>query len=369
MRTLFLLLALAFLPRAHAWESARPGWRYEFPRDHGAHPGFKTEWWYFTGNVRDVRSGRELGYELTFFRQGIRAPGERGLVGAAPRSRFATDEFRFAHLAVSDLTGGDTFHYDAKQSRGAFGEAGSEDPGVPGSRLAWMDDWTLTAQADGTWRIAARAAKIGLELVLRSTKPPVIHGEDGVSQKSPGEGNASHYYSFTRLETAGRISLEGKVLEVQGTSWFDHEWASNQLGADQVGWDWFCVQFDDGTELMLYGLRQRDGTYTATSSGTLVDAAGNTTHVRPGEFQMRPLARWKSPRTKGDYPVAWEVSLPAHGLALRLETPLRAQELALGAVNYWEGAIRVNGTRAGRPVKGVGYMELTGYAGELGALR
>ena len=293
----FLVLAAAApLP---AWESARPGWRYEFPRDHGAHRDFKTEWWYFTGNVRDAKSGREFGYELTFFRQGIRPPGERRPAAAegegSPRSRFATDDFRFAHFAVTDLAGGGTFHHDAKMSRGAFGEAGSGDPAKPGEALAWMDDWSLTPQADGTWRIAARAGKIELDLILRPAKPPVIHGENGVSQKSLGDGNASHYYSFTRLETSGRLGVDGTSFEVGGTSWFDHEWASNQLGVNEVGWDWFCVQFDDGTDLMLYGLRRRDGTISETSSGTLVDAAGNATHVRRGGIRAAPARALEIP--------------------------------------------------------------------------
>ncbi len=348
------------------WTFAAPGWKYEFPRDHGPHRNFKTEWWYFTGNLRDAKSGRAFGYELTFFRQGIRPAA----AGVAPEggSRFAVDDFKFAHFAISELDG-KRFHFDARVTRGAFGEAGFGDPTVAGRPFAWIEDWQLIAQADGSWRVAARTGEMEIDLILRPDKPPVLHGADGVSQKADGAGNASHYYSFTRLQTTGRLAVEGRGFEVSGTSWFDHEWASNQLGKDQVGWDWFCFQFDDGAELMLYALRRRDGSIDPNSSGTLVEANGVETHLRREDFTLTAGRRWRSDRTKGTYPVAWEISVPGHGLAIRVETPLDDQELSLGVINYWEGAVRATGSRAGRALTGVGYMELTGYAEELGALR
>lgn len=348
------------------WTFATPGWNYEFPRDHGPHRNFKTEWWYFTGNLRDAKSGRTFGYELTFFRQGIRPPGPNP--NPAGASRFAVDDFKFAHFAVSEIDG-KRFHFDSKVTRGAFGEAGFGDPSAMGQRLAWIDDWNLTPQADGSWRIAARTDKFEIDFILRPIKAPVAHGADGVSQKADGVGNASHYYSFTRMETTGRLAVEGRGFDVSGTTWFDHEWASNQLGKEQVGWDWFCFQFDDGTELMLYALRRRDGTIDPNSSGTLVDANGGITHLRRADFSLAAGRHWQSDRTKGSYPVAWEISVPGRGLTIRVETPLDDQELSLGVINYWEGAVRATGTRAGRALTGVGYMELTGYAEELGALK
>ncbi len=348
------------------WTFATPGWKYEFPRDHGPHRNFKTEWWYFTGNLRDAKSGRAFGYELTFFRQGIRpAAGDPAPVGA---SRFAVEDFKFAHFAISEIDG-KRFHFDSKVTRGAFGEAGFGDPSAAGQPLAWIDGWQLTPQADGSWRIAARTEKIEIDFLLRADKPPVVHGINGVSQKAEGARNASHYYSFPRLQTTGRLAVDGRGFMVTGTSWFDHEWASNQLGRDQVGWDWFCFQFDDGTELMLYTLRRRDGSIDPNSSGTLVDANGGTTHLRREDFALVAGKRWKSERTKGNYPIAWELSIPSLGLAVRVETPLADQELSLGVINYWEGAVRATGTRAGRALTGVGYMELTGYAEELSALK
>ncbi|MBS0660307.1 MAG: carotenoid 1,2-hydratase [Verrucomicrobia bacterium] len=347
-----------------AWRQAAPGWRYEFPRDHGAHPDFKTEWWYFTGNVRDAATGRAYGYELTFFRQGVTPP-------AAPRagaSRFAVSDFKFAHFAITEIDGR-RFHYDSKLARGAFGEAGFAEAARPGERLAWIDDWQLTPQADGAWRIEARTKTLALDLLIRPTKPPVIHGVDGASVKSAATGSASHYYSFTRLETRGRLSVEGRSAEVAGLSWFDHEWASGQLDPGQVGWDWFALQFEDGSELMLYALRRREGGIDAASSGTLVEANGQTRHLTRGEIEFTPRRSWASPRTKGRYPVEWSVRLPTLELELQITPTLDAQELALGPISYWEGAIRVTGMRRGQPVRGSGYLELTGYAGELKSLR
>lgn len=359
-----LAVALALGAAAQEWQPAKAGWQYEFPRDHGVHRAFKTEWWYFTGNVRDVKSGRAFGFELTFFRQGIRPPGP-------PRpgaSRFAVDDFKFAHFAISDLEG-KKFHFESKISRGAFGEAGFGDSAQAGEALAWIDDWRLTPQADGTWRIEARTKTLELDLTLRSTKPPVIHGTDGVSVKSAGTGNASHYYSFTRLETRGRLSVEGRAAEVAGTSWFDHEWASSQLDAGQIGWDWISLQFEDGSELMLYALRRRDGSIDPASSGTLVAADGTPRHLPRTALQLRPGRTWKSRVTGGNYPLEWEVEIPGETLSLRLRPRFDGQEMALGVINYWEGAVEAAGTRAGRAVRAVGYLELTGYAGELKSLR
>lgn len=354
-------------PAEVGWTQAVPGWNFEFPRDHGPHPDFKSEWWYFTGNLRDAKSGRQFGYELTFFRQGIR-PAPRAAAGPEVSSRFAVNDFKFAHFAISDLDG-KKFHFDSKVTRGAFAEAGFGDPSISGRPLAWIETWNLTPQPDGSWRITARNSNMELALDLRALKAPVIHGNRGISQKSDGAGNASHYYSFTRLETAGRISVDGVACDVTGTSWFDHEWASNQLSAGQVGWDWFCLQFDDDSELMLYSMRQRDGSIDPNSSGTLVDANGNVTHLRQGDFVLRPIKHWTSARTGGRYPIAWDLEIPAQSIVLHVSPRLEDQELALGAITYWEGAVAATGTRAGRALSGVGYLELTGYAEELGVLK
>lgn len=365
IRPILLALALVTVGQAADWTPALPGFEYRFPADHGAHRDYKTEWWYFTGNVRDISSGREFGYELTFFRQGVIPPGE----GAPPgeRSRFLQPDFKFAHLAISDLQGR-KFHFAQKLTRGAFDEAGFATASDP--VLVWLDDWNIQPQPDGSWRIRAHAADpMSLDLVVRPSKAPVIQGTNGVSQKAAGAGSASHYYSFTRMETTGTLAVGGESHAVRGESWFDHEWASNALAADQIGWNWFCFQFDDGTELMLYAMRRRDGSVDPVSSGTFIDAAGASQPLRLPDFNLRPGRTWRSPHTGAVYPVEWEVSIPSRQLQFHLAARLNDQELVIPPISYWEGAIGIAGQRAGRAIKGVGYMELTGYASVLGGLR
>ena len=291
---------------ASDWTQALPGWRYDFPADHAIHPKFKTEWWYFTGNLQDER-GRPYGYELTFFRQGVIPPPWAAKQPA--RSRFVQNDFKFAHFAISDIDGS-KFVFAQKTSRGAFGEAGFDAaPPVPGQseRLAWIDDWSVQLQADGSWRIQARSdapAPMFVDLRVTPRKPPVIEGVDGVSQKSAGLGNASHYYSFTRLQTTGRLALNGNApAPVHGESWFDHEWASNQLAQDQIGWNWFCFQFDDGTELMLYAMRRQDGSVDPASSGTWINADGSSEHLQRDQFTLRSTKSWHSQKTDATYPL------------------------------------------------------------------
>ncbi len=355
------------------WEAALPGWVYRFPEDHAVHPGYKTEWWYFTGNVRDDR-GREYGYELTFFRQGTLSPArlESLFVNGQPRSKFVQGDFKFAHFALSDV-GRKQFHFVQRITRGAFGEAGFG-KGATNERLAWLEDWQLSPQSDGSWRITARAASptpMSIDLTVRPAKPPVVHGAEGVSQKAAGLGNASHYYSFTRLNTEGTLALGENTTpsRVHGESWFDHEWASNQLAADQVGWDWFCFQFDDGTELMLYAMRRRDGTVDPVSAGTFVDAAGQAAHLRREDFRLEATRKWTSGQTEATYPLAWKITIPGLRMDFQLEPALDDQELVLPPISYWEGSIRVKGQREGKPITGNGYMELTGYAGALKGLQ
>ena len=387
MKTLIILFVVALLigqrqVRAEEtaspdWKQALPGLDYHFPADHEIHPDFKTEWWYFTGHVR-ASDGHAYGYELTFFRQGILPPGARLHVAAdgTALSRFVKNDFKFAHFAISDLK--DTeFYYTERTSRGAFGEAGFggiNHDGGNDKRLAWLEDWQLDPQADGSWHIRAKTqtpAPMQIDFVIKSAKPPVIEGTDGVSQKSAGLGNASHYYSFTRMDTNGSLALgEGAAAQpVHGETWFDHEWASNQLVADQVGWDWFCFQFDDHTELMLYAMRRRDGSIDPASAGTFIDANGNTEHLKREDFQMHSTSTWHSEKTGATYPLAWQVSIPSRQMVFTVEAQMKDQELALPLISYWEGGISANGMRAGQKLAGLGYMELTGYATELQVLK
>lgn len=361
------------------WSPALPGWVYRFPGDHASHPDYKTEWWYFTGNLHDER-GKAYGYELTFFREGTLPPARLAALFPAgqPRSRFVRGDFKFAHFAVSELDG-KRFHFTQRITRGAFGEAGFgkalvDESTSPLEPLAWLDDWQLLPQPDGSWRVVARSISptpMSIDLRLRPAKPPVIHGAEGVSQKAAGLGNASHYYSFTRLETEGTLALgeNAPATPVRGASWFDHEWASNQLASEQVGWDWFCFQFDDRTELMLYAMRRRDGSVDPVSAGTFVDAAGQALHLSRTDFRLEPTRSWKSRPTGATYPLGWKVSVPSLQLDFDSDTALDDQELVLPPISYWEGAIHVHGKRAGQTVAGTGYMELTGYAGALKGLQ
>lgn len=365
--SLLLLLLIALpLPVSADWQLARPGWKYHFPRNHSPHPEFKTEWWYFTGNVRDEK-GRRFGYQLTFFRQGVRPPDQRG----GTTSRFIADQFSFAHFTISDLAGR-RFHFHEKHSRGAFGEAGfDEEEAYLGHvrRLAWIDDWKIRLTDNDVFLLSAAAGGQRIELrVSNGDVPYAIHGGDGISRKAAGEGRASHYYSGTRMFTHGAIAVGGRKFEVTGRSWFDHEWATNQLAPEQVGWDWFSIQLDDDTELMLYRMRLRDGTADPVSSGTFITRDGATRHLTSADFALEPLDYWKSKATGARYPIAWRVRVPSLELELRIETPLENQELVISPLSYWEGAIDAVGTRDGKALRGQGYMELTGYAGPLPGL-
>ncbi len=355
-----LLAGLAGLvsPKAAAeeWAVALPGWQYQFPRDHHAHPDFKTEWWYFTGNLSGD-DGREYGYQLTFFRQGVNRKTEA-------ETRFAVSEIKLAHFAVTEISDG-RFHYAQKVSRGAFGEAGFAE----GDRVAWIDDWELRLREGGGFVLQAKDDTFALELTLIPDKPPVFHGDNGVSQKSEGEGRASHYYSFTRLETVGRLMIDGRAVAVNGWSWFDQEWATNQLTDDQTGWDWLSLQFEDGTELMLFQIRLKDGGRDPFSHGTWIDAKGASTVVKNEDFEFLPGRTWRSEATGGVYPVEWTVRIPKLGLEVTVEAALDEQELVLRPISYWEGSVRAVGTRAGRAIEARGYLEMTGYGGGLVGLQ
>ena len=354
MRLLVALCLLASNLQAD-WRLALPGWNYQFPRDHENHPEFKTEWWYFTGNLSSA-DGHRFGYQLTFFRAGV-LPLDSDVI---PLSRFVTSSVKFAHFAVSDFSTG-AFRFFQKLSRGAYGEAGfGRRP-----RLAWIEDWSCELANDDTFTIKANADDLSLELALKPTKPVVIHGRDGISRKAEGVGRASHYYSFTRLSSEGVLRIGGRDIPVTGLSWFDREWSSNQLAGDQAGWDWFSLQFDDGSELMLYQIRNKGGGRDPNSSGTFVDAQGVATPLEESEFTLEPLDTWLSPESHGRYPIAWKITVPRLNMRLDVSAALKNQELVLKPITYWEGAIRAQGTVGEKNITGSGYLELTGYASVL----
>ncbi|MEI8292522.1 MAG: lipocalin-like domain-containing protein [bacterium] len=345
----FLFLYLLPCAAPAQWQSAKPGWDYQFPKDHGSHPGFKTEWWYFTGNLRHT-GGLEFGYQLTFFRQGIL---DSSLT--LPASRFVQRDVKFAHFAVSDISRKMFYHFQ-KLSRGAFGESGFDD----GARIAWIDNWCCERTGVDEFHLKAAQDGVSIDLMMTSPRPPVIHGRGGVSQKSEGEGRASHYYSLTRLQTRGTVSIHGVDYLAEGLTWFDHEWATNQLAANQSGWDWFSMQFEEGGELMLFQIRKKEGGRDPFSSGTFVDASGVAHKIGVEDFALSPIEWWTSPDSKGRYPVAWKIKIPAHGVDVVVRARFEKQELAAAPFAYWEGSVSVDGSHTGR-----GYLEMTGYAGRI----
>ncbi len=340
---------------ADDWALSLPGWEYKFPRDHRNHDTFKTEWWYFTGNLRS-NTGREFGYQLTFFRQGVRPPSER----RPAKSRFVVDHVPFVHFAITDVSN-KRFYYDQVITRGAFGEAGFGDS----DRLVWIGDSSLELLPEGGFRILGEVDGKSLELELTPKKSPVFHGADGVSQKAAGVGRASHYYSFTRLAANGVIRIGDEQFSVSGTSWYDHEWATNQLTENQVGWDWFSLQFDDGSELMIFQIRTKDGGRGAYSGGTFIRPDGTTVAVRNEDFELIAGKSWKSRKTGAPYPVEWELRIPSLDVELAIAARVADQELVLAPISYWEGSIEARGSVGGAPVEGVGYLEMTGYAGPI----
>lgn len=338
-----MLAAFALSAAAPEYRVAVPGYHFEFPRDHFEHPDFRTEWWYYTGNVA-ARDGHRYGFELVFFRQGQRrGPSDNP-------STWRADDVYLAHLALTDIDGRG-FHSFQRLNRAGPGLAGASFE----QRRVWNGNWQAKwDRASEAQTLSAVAAGVRLTLRLTPRKPPVIHGRDGVSRKAAGAGKASYYVSFTRLAVEG--TLNG--APVAGTAWMDHEWFTNQLEPGQRGWDWFSAQLDNGAELMLFRIRRDDGGVDPFSAGTWIAPDGRAVPLARSDFDVRPLAWWTSPKTGGRYPVRWRIAVPSLGLALECAAALDDQELAAEAAgpSYWEGAVRYSGSASG-----AGYLEMTGY--------
>ncbi|MBI5585804.1 MAG: carotenoid 1,2-hydratase [Deltaproteobacteria bacterium] len=339
-------------PAGKEFRPALPGWQYKFPADHGAHKAFKTEWWYYNGHLQDARGGA-FGYQLTFFRVGLtrEKPDPQG-------SRWRATEVYLAHLAITDREG-KSFQFREKAGRGNLGLAGAD----TGRYRVWIDRWQVE-ERQGLQILTAGDRSLGVQLTLAPTAPPIIHGFQGISRKGEGIGRASHYYSMTRLRTKGQIRIQGKTREVAGLSWMDHEFGSNQLHPQQLGWDWFSLQLTEPLELMLYQLRREDGRTDPHSSGTLVLPDRHPRPLGLSDFSIRVFQYWKSPNSGARYPSGWEISLPEQQLFLQVRPWVADQELLTAKstrITYWEGAVTVTGTWRGRPVQGSGYVEMTGY--------
>jgi predicted secreted hydrolase len=381
---------------------------FDFPRDHAGHPEFRTEWWYVTNNLF-AEDGRRFGVHFTIFRSALRPPllavsarspavGEAGpgeSFDAAPGGDvwFANDVY-MGHFALADVEGG-TFAEAERFTRGAAGLAGSRPGGSSGAEgtettagdastfRVWMDDWAMesidasTSAPGGVFplRLTARNPDAGtaIDIVVRPEKPMVLQGDRGLSQKGDEPGNASYYYSFTRLRTEGTVVSGGDTIPVTGQSWMDREWSTSALDETQEGWDWFALQLDDGRDLMVYRLRGVDGSTDPLSEGVLVAPDGTSTRLAASDFRLEVLEEWESEIDGAKYPSTWRVDVPSQGIALRVEPVLRDQEMNV-TVRYWEGAVDLHdaspdggATRAGARGDGTpigrGYVELTGYAG------
>ena len=350
------IVALQSAQRAEGFARVTEARVMSFPQDHGPHFDFQTEWWYYTGNLV-ADDGRRFGYQLTFFRRGITAG-----IPETRQSDWATNQIYFAHFALTD-TKNNTHNETEIFARGAAGLAGAT--GEP--FRVWIENWSaegINPQASNV-KLAADDGKMSLNLELNASKPPVVHGENGVSQKTETLGNASYYVSFTRMSTQGTVRINGETFQVTGNSWFDHEWSTTSLSENAAGWDWFSIQLDDNREFMFFQIRNKDGSIELLSSGTLVEADDSTKYLKRDDVKITPQEFWTSNFSQGKYPNKWRVESTVGNFDLTL-TPLIADQEMRVSFTYWEGAVNVQGTSNGKSVRGQGYVEMTGYGNARG---
>jgi predicted secreted hydrolase len=359
---LFILLLTHAKIYSEDFKRALPGKVFSFPQDHFSHPEFKTEWWYYSGHLQSLSQDKKsFGYQLTFFRSGLTRETKN------QKSKWSIQDLYFAHLAITDESK-KKFEYLEKISRGSLGEAGASPYKTSEKTFRiWVEDWSVEGKGPTMQNHSLKAGdkNLGIELMVTPGKKPVVHGQNGISQKAEGEGYASHYYSIPRSKTDGKIFLQNKEVLVQGISWMDHEFGSSQLREYQVGWDWFSLQLDQGLELMLYQIRQKDGKIDPYSSGSIIFHNGTDQHLPKKEFQIEVLEHWKSRKSGAIYPSKWIIKIPGHRLELTLSPTVKNQELVTKEstrVTYWEGSVKIEGKYQGNPIKGMGYVELTGYA-------
>lgn len=321
---------------------------FHFPQDHAAHPAFRNEWWYVTGNLQTAEGWR-FGYQVTLFRIAL-SPHP-----PASPSVWAANQVWMAHVALTDVESGGHWQ-DQRFARGAVGLAGQS---VKPFRV-WLEDWEIVGDGAGDfpWAIGVKTRDFTLDLQLRPEKPPVLQGDHGLSRKNGELGNASWYYSMTRLRTLGDIWHGGEHFTVTGESWLDREWSTSALGADQAGWDWFSLQLQDGHELMYYRLRRKSGEADPYSAGKWVLPKGTAETLAADDVALRPLRYWRA-ASGARYPVAWEMTLPRQQRRWRVEALVDDQLMRTG-ITYWEGAVKILDAASGR-LLGYGYLEMSGY--------
>ena len=359
---LILLHLMSSTLFAEDFKRALPGRNFSFPQDHFSHPEFKTEWWYYSGHLQsEDQEKRSFGFQLTFFRTGLTRETKE------QKSKWSIQSLYFAHLAITDESKR-KFDYREKIHRGSLGEAGAIPYAASEKTFRiWIEDWGAEGRGLGLKDHFLKAGDkdFGMELTLVPEKNPVIHGQNGISQKAEGEGYASYYYSIPRLKAEGKIFLKKKEIPVQGMGWMDHEFGSSQLREYQAGWDWFSIQLGNRMELMFYQIRHKDGGIDPYSSGTIIFPDGKSQYLSLKEFGIEALDRWKSSKSGAVYPSGWKIKVPGHKIELNLSPTVKDQELITKQstrVTYWEGSVKVEGKCANDPVQGMGYAELTGYA-------
>ena len=324
--------------------------KFSFPTDHGPHNPYRSEWWYFTGNLKSPQ-GRKFGYELTFFRFALKAEMPES------KSAWRDNQLYMAHLTLTDVEK-NRFYTDERISR-----AGNDLAGASNKKYqVWLYDWSARTEGESVFplRLKAKSDGFAIDLLLTSQKSYVLQGDQGLSQKSREPGNASYYYSYPRLETEGTMTVASDKFSVTGASWMDREWSTSALSDEQSGWDWFALQLSDNTELMFYQLRRKDGQCDSNSSGSLVLADNTKISLKEHDVTIKILDSWKSPHSKITYPSRWRLAVPVQNLEVEIVPLINDQELNV-SYRYWEGAVNVNGIKNGMPISGQGYVELAGY--------
>lgn len=334
---------------------------FVFPEDHGPHPGYKTEWWYYTGNLF-TKEGRQFGYQFTIFRNQLNPP-QGDTDSLAYGKYWDTNQLYLGHFAISDVQN-ENHVFEERYSRGAAGLAGAQlDP-----YRIWVEDWEIIridndGASDKSFPVHITAAMedgSSIDLNVTPLKPLVLQGEQGYDRKGEEPGNASYYLAFTRMQTDGLITIDGEEFEVSGLSWMDHEWSTSALDEGQEGWDWFSIQLSNGFDLMYYQLRNNDGSVSTFTTGSLISPEGKKTTINPSDVKLNVQDRWESPHSKSVYPSSWKMEIPKFDLTLNMSPLFPDQEMDV-SVRYYEGTLSVSGAMNGEQITGNGFIEMTGY--------
>ncbi len=350
------LIAALSDPQVEGFALATEPNNIEFPRDLGAHNDYQTEWWYYTGNLATAE-GREFGFQFTIFRRALEPASEAQEIVDSEASEWRTEQVYLVHFTVSDIAE-EQFYHSERYARGGAGLAGAQAQPY----RVFVEDWFVEEVEDGDVVLSAENANYALNLNLTQTLPPILHGEGGLSAKSLEAGNASYYYSFVQQIAEGTVRIGDETFNVTGKAWKDHEYSTSVLTEGALGWDWFSLQFDDGSALMLFQIRREGGEIEPASSGTFVYPSGESVDIDREDWGLTVDNRWESGDTGASYPVAWSLDIPKIGLAVTGEAKMENQELVLTAGSYWEGAVEFTGTREGNAISAEGYIEMTGYA-------